>query len=409
MHPLLFEKDPELAEFKAKGRRYTEDEKQWLLDKQRDLLAQIIPLHRKLAERGQVELTTTPFYHPILPLLFDKRLAREAMPDVEPAELPRRLPRGRRGPRPPRRREPPRALRRAPRGDVAERGLGLPGDDPAAGPARHRVDRHRRGDPRLLDRRQGRARRPGLRPPSRAALPALEGRRGRRTSWRSSSATTRCPTRSASTISAAPGPPPRPTSSASSTPSATPAGTNPATLVPVILDGENCWEYYPDGGVSFLRSLYHGAVRDPQGPAGHGRRVPPRASRRPTPCPGSSRGAGSATTSPSGSATPRTTAAGTRCTRPAQFLVQRGASRAARPGDPRPGLGRDLHRRGVRLVLVVRRRPLQRPRRALRPPLPQAPAQRLHAARRRTRPAPSSRRSRRPAATGRSTTSRRAS
>jgi hypothetical protein len=39
---------------------------------------------------------------------------------------------------------------------------------------------------------------------------------------------------------------------------------NAATLVPVILDGENCWEYYPDGGVSFLRSLYHGAVRDPR-------------------------------------------------------------------------------------------------------------------------------------------------
>ena len=39
IHPLLFEKDPELAEFKAKGRNYTEDEKQWLLDKQRDLLA----------------------------------------------------------------------------------------------------------------------------------------------------------------------------------------------------------------------------------------------------------------------------------------------------------------------------------------------------------------------------------
>src|SRR5262249_41982563 len=36
---------------------------------------------------------------------------------------------------------------------------------------------------------------------------------------------------------------------------------NPATLVPVILDGENCWEYYPDGGVSFLRSLYQGMAR----------------------------------------------------------------------------------------------------------------------------------------------------
>src|SRR5215212_9541361 len=83
MHPLLFEKDDELAEFRAKGARYTEDEKQWLLAKQRDLLARIIPMHRKLAEGGQVELTTTPFFHPILPLLFDKRLAREAMPHVD--------------------------------------------------------------------------------------------------------------------------------------------------------------------------------------------------------------------------------------------------------------------------------------------------------------------------------------
>ena len=32
----------------------------------------------------------------------------------------------------------------------------------------------------------------------------------------------------------------------------------------MILDGENCWEYYPDGGVSFLRSLYQGIARSTQ-------------------------------------------------------------------------------------------------------------------------------------------------
>ena len=31
---------------------------------------------------------------------------------------------------------------------------------------------------------------------------------------------------------------------------------NPATLVPVILDGENAWEYYAGGGRPFLRALY---------------------------------------------------------------------------------------------------------------------------------------------------------
>jgi alpha-amylase/alpha-mannosidase (GH57 family) len=82
IHPIAFERDPELAEFRAKGRNWTEQEKQWLLDKQMELLREVIPLHRELQARGQLELTTTPFYHPIMPLLWDKRQARRAMPDV---------------------------------------------------------------------------------------------------------------------------------------------------------------------------------------------------------------------------------------------------------------------------------------------------------------------------------------
>jgi len=88
IHPLAFERDAELGEFRKKGRHWTEQEKQWLLDKQLELLRQVVPLHRELQEQGQVELTTTPFYHPILPLLWDKRLARRAMPGVM---LPRHL------------------------------------------------------------------------------------------------------------------------------------------------------------------------------------------------------------------------------------------------------------------------------------------------------------------------------
>ena len=82
IHPLAFEKDKELAEFRDKGKHWSEAEKQWLLDRQLELLAEVVPLHRELAAAGQAELTTTPFYHPILPLLYDKRLARQAMPEV---------------------------------------------------------------------------------------------------------------------------------------------------------------------------------------------------------------------------------------------------------------------------------------------------------------------------------------
>jgi len=82
IHPLAFELDGDLAEFRRKGRHWTEKEKQWFLDKQMELLSAVVPLHRKLQQRGQLELTTTPFYHPIMPLLWDKRQARRAMPDV---------------------------------------------------------------------------------------------------------------------------------------------------------------------------------------------------------------------------------------------------------------------------------------------------------------------------------------
>ena len=75
IHELAFENDPELREFREKGRHWTEDEKNWLLKKQREILGQIIPLHKELMESGQVELTTSPFYHPILPLLWNKRSA----------------------------------------------------------------------------------------------------------------------------------------------------------------------------------------------------------------------------------------------------------------------------------------------------------------------------------------------
>ncbi len=60
---------------------------------------------------------------------------------------------------------------------------------------------------------------------------------------------------------------------------------NSATLVPVILDGENCWEYYPDGGrlVPPLALSERGARSQVR--AGDRGRIPPRSSARPIPSP----------------------------------------------------------------------------------------------------------------------------
>ncbi len=64
----------------AKDHGFTEQEKILVLDKHRRIMEQVVPLHRKMQEHGQIEVTTTPFYHPILPLILDTDLARRAMP-----------------------------------------------------------------------------------------------------------------------------------------------------------------------------------------------------------------------------------------------------------------------------------------------------------------------------------------
>src|SRR5438105_1918280 len=52
VHPIAFERDADLRELRDKGRHYTEEDKKTLLDKHIEILRQVIPLHRQLAERG---------------------------------------------------------------------------------------------------------------------------------------------------------------------------------------------------------------------------------------------------------------------------------------------------------------------------------------------------------------------
>jgi len=68
-------KDPALRELSERGRDFTEDDKTVLLEKQHSLLAAVLPEYRLAAARGQIEISTTPYYHPILPLLCDTDIA----------------------------------------------------------------------------------------------------------------------------------------------------------------------------------------------------------------------------------------------------------------------------------------------------------------------------------------------
>lgn len=65
-----------------KGESFTEDDKSAVLDTQLECMRAIVPAWKKLSAEGKAELTSTPFYHPILPLVINTRFAQRAIPDL---------------------------------------------------------------------------------------------------------------------------------------------------------------------------------------------------------------------------------------------------------------------------------------------------------------------------------------
>ena len=71
-----------LAALVEKGEQFSEEDKSLVLAEHLRLVNEVIPLHRELQDAGQIEITTTPFAHPILPLLVNSDLALNALPDA---------------------------------------------------------------------------------------------------------------------------------------------------------------------------------------------------------------------------------------------------------------------------------------------------------------------------------------
>ena len=256
--------DPVVRALAEKGQGYDEDDKRRLRGRELALLREILPAYRDAAERGRIEIATSPYYHPILPLLADSDAHREAHPH---APLPRRF------------RHPDDALDqitrararhaevfgRRPDGlwpsegsvsdevvdlaaragvrwlasdeGVLERSLGVPLERHAEGGLGRPdllyvpwVRRTAAGDVRLLFRDRTLSDLIGFvyskwRPED-AAADMLERLRAVGKRW---------------TAARLPGVP----------------------LVPIILDGENAWEHFADGGRVFLAALYRGLQEDP--------------------------------------------------------------------------------------------------------------------------------------------------
>jgi alpha-amylase/alpha-mannosidase (GH57 family) len=77
----------ELGELRAKDSGFTEDDKTVMLEVQARILRAFPDLFARAEREGEATLSTSPYYHPILPLLVDTRHARRSLPDAPEESL----------------------------------------------------------------------------------------------------------------------------------------------------------------------------------------------------------------------------------------------------------------------------------------------------------------------------------
>jgi alpha-amylase/alpha-mannosidase (GH57 family) len=78
----FFLDEPEIRELIVKGRDYSMEDQQVVIRKQKDFLGRVLPEYTAAAKRGRIEISTSPYYHPILPLLCDTNVGAVAHPGL---------------------------------------------------------------------------------------------------------------------------------------------------------------------------------------------------------------------------------------------------------------------------------------------------------------------------------------
>ncbi|NOT26617.1 MAG: hypothetical protein HOP16_11000, partial [Acidobacteria bacterium] len=86
------DRDARVSMLLRRGRGFSEDDKRTLREVELEILRRVIPEYSAAAARGQVELSTSPFYHPILPLLCDSDVHLRAHPHSAMPRAPFRHP-----------------------------------------------------------------------------------------------------------------------------------------------------------------------------------------------------------------------------------------------------------------------------------------------------------------------------
>jgi len=248
--------DSEIAALFLKGRDFSEEEKKRLVELQYRFMARILPFYGRLMREHGIELSLSPYCHPILPLLCDNRSAREAMPDIPLPANPFSFPGDAR-----------EQIRRAQQRYLEEFGQPARGMWPSEGSISeatatlageagfrwlasddavlynslkktHRVNHHLTAQQKFSAYRWGGGPCFFFRDHGLSDLIGFAYAR-----WKPLEAAADFLSRFREIWDALP-------------------DDGRYYVVPVILDGENAWEHYPDNGTEFLRALYRGLAND---------------------------------------------------------------------------------------------------------------------------------------------------
>jgi alpha-amylase/alpha-mannosidase (GH57 family) len=74
--------EPDIAALLHKGEDFTGEDRQLVIAREKESLAKVLPAYAEAARRGSIELSTTPYYHPILPLLCDTNVGAQSSPGI---------------------------------------------------------------------------------------------------------------------------------------------------------------------------------------------------------------------------------------------------------------------------------------------------------------------------------------
>src|ERR1700680_3751813 len=74
--------EADVAELIRKARNYTLEDQRFVMARERELLGRVLPVHAEAAKKGLIEISTSPFYHPILPLVCDTQIGAVSSPGL---------------------------------------------------------------------------------------------------------------------------------------------------------------------------------------------------------------------------------------------------------------------------------------------------------------------------------------